>query len=388
MERSRVWLWVMGGTLHLLIIAHVAAVVALCSSPQPGVRINKAFTARFSRRESDRIVASGRVCINGRVANPGDRVKPGDHVTLDGEQFDAVFDGYSEAAKENHVYIKFWKPRGVTCTTDTGIKGNIIDALGHTGNERLFTVGRLDKDSEGLILLTNDGRVPNSINRADHAKEKIYDVVCSRSLSDSHIRQLARGVVITTTAQRDRGPPKTLTAPTRPCKVERMGSKAFRIVLTEGRNRQIRRMCQALGFTVVRLHRLEIMGIGLDGLDGPGDWCDLTGSDKNVVLDAIAQAAHKPVQPSVARPPSADLRRPTVVGADASGSPAGRRNQFSAQGRRGRGRGLGRGRGASASGSSGHGVGRGRGATASAISRGRGRRRGVARGVNIRNREW
>ena len=108
-----------------------------------------------------------------------------------------------------------------------------------------------------------------------------------------------------------------------------MGSKAFRIVLTEGRNRQIRRMCQALGFTVVRLHRLEIMGIGLDGLDGPGDWCDLTGSDKNVVLDAIAQAAHKSVQPTVARPPSADLRRPTVVGVDASGSPAGRRNHLS-----------------------------------------------------------
>ena len=147
--------------------------------------------------------------------------------------------------------------------------------------------------------------MPNSINRADHAKEKIYDVVCSRSLSDSHIRQLARGVVITTTAQRDRGPPKTLTAPTRPCKVERMGSKAFRIVLTEGRNRQIRRMCQALGFTVVRLHRLEIMGIGLDGLDGPGDWCDLTGSDKNLCWMRL----HKPHTNQCSPPSHAPHRR-------------------------------------------------------------------------------
>ena len=199
-------------------------------------------------------------------------------------------------AKKIATDVKYWKPRGVTCTTDASIAGNIMDALDHPGPERLFPVGRLDKDSEGLILLTNDGRLPNAVNRAAFVHEKLYEVECNRPVAEAHLRQMARGVVITTTAQRDRGPAKVLTAPTRPCKVRRLAPREFAIVLTEGRNRQIRRMCEAVGgYSVVRLHRSSVMGISLRGLEGPGTWQDLTGADLETIQQAIASAeAHEP----------------------------------------------------------------------------------------------
>ena len=265
------------------------AVAAACA-PQMGMRINKVFTATFSRREADRIVASGRVAINGKRASNGDRVLLGDAVTLDGAPFAlpvAAELNNEDGNDANNLYLKYWKPRGVTCTTDQRIEGNIIEALAFPGPERLFPVGRLDKDSEGLILLTNDGRLPNAINRAKFAHGKLYEVECHRPLSDSHLRQLANGVVITTTAQRDRGPPKILTAPTLPCTVRRLDERAFEITLTEGRNRQIRRMCKAIGSTVTRLHRTSVLGIGLDGLDGPGVWAHLDGDDLGLVEGAI-----------------------------------------------------------------------------------------------------
>ena len=269
------------------------AAVVRAQAEVEGVRVNKVFTSVFSRREADRVVASGRVRLNGRVATAGDRVLPGDELLLDGEPFTAVpvaaADGVGAAPAESFTYLKYWKPRGVTCTTDRRDRTNIVDALGRH-DLRLFTVGRLDKDSEGLILITNDGRLVNAVSRAAQRHEKIYDVEVHRPIADTHLRQLARGVVITTTAQRDRGPPKVLTAPTRPCVVERRGRASFSITLCEGRNRQIRRMCTAIGFTVTRLHRRRVMDIGLEGLSGPGDSADLEGAERDTALRAIAEA--------------------------------------------------------------------------------------------------
>ena len=271
----------------------LSAASVACRLPAQTLRVNKVFTSAYSRREADRLVASGRVAINGAPASPGDRVGLTDSVTLDGRPFalppPAEFDSSAFAA-DHFIYLKYWKPRGVTCTTDLRIDGNIVDALSYPGPERLFPVGRLDKESEGLILLTNDGRLVNAINRAQHGHTKLYHVECNRKLSDAHLRQLSNGVVITTTAQRDRGPPKPLTAPTRPCTVVRRGPNAFSITLTEGRNRQIRRMCEAIGFRVTRLERTHVMNIGLDGLRGAGAWGELLGADRRVVDDALTTA--------------------------------------------------------------------------------------------------
>ncbi len=206
-----------------------------------GIRINKVFTSAYSRRAADQLVADGRVLLNGAVAVAGDRVLPGDEVALDGVPWT---DGLGEPAGGQHVYVKYWKPTGVTCTTDERVRGNIIDALRRAGlrtESRIFTVGRLDKESEGLILLTSDGRLPNSVGRSAFAHTKLYAVTCDRPLADSHLRRLSRGVTITTSAQRDRGPPKVLTAPTLPCEVRRLDERSFEITLTEGRNRQASR---------------------------------------------------------------------------------------------------------------------------------------------------
>ena len=302
-----------------LLFCLAAVAVTGIQLPAKGVRINKIFTSSFSRREADRLVSSGRVRINGARASPGDRVGPSDLITLDERPFaqPAVEERGTEE-RTTDIYLKYWKPRGVTCTTDQRVRGNIIEALAFPGPERLFPVGRLDKDSEGLILLTNDGRLPNAINRAEHAHEKIYEVTCHRALSDAHLRQLARGVVITTTAQRDRGPPKELTAPTLPCAVARTSSTSFNIVLTEGRNRQIRRMCQAIGFTVTALRRTEVMGIGLTGLQGPGEWTMLPESERSGIHAAIEGAAVRAEERDATTPPRPRARKEAGSGKRAS----------------------------------------------------------------------
>ncbi|KAA8493254.1 23S rRNA pseudouridine [Porphyridium purpureum] len=264
-----------------------------------GVRINKCFASFASRRESDRIVSAGRARINGKVAVNGARVRSGDVVTLDGKKIDwerlVPASDWKGAARRDEqevdqvgvsdqfVYLKYWKPRGITCTTDRRIQGNIIDAIGH--RERIFPVGRLDKDSSGLILLTSDGRLPNSMLRAKHKNEKTYRVTVDRPCSVNHVQHLRDGVVITTIAQRDRTV-KPLTAKTLPAQVVQMAPDVLLITIVEGRNRQIRKMLDALGYTVRALHRVEIMGIGLNGLRH-GQWRELNAQELEIVNNCL-----------------------------------------------------------------------------------------------------
>jgi len=227
------------------------------SASLQGTRINKCFAHFASRREADSFISDGRVEINGRAAENGHRVFPGDKVSLDGKpiNWEKATIGREANPRNPHVYIKYWKPRGVVCTTDQSINNNIIDRVKHP--ERIFMVGRLDRDSTGLILLTSDGRLPNTVLKKEQKHDKEYIVTTDRAVSQQDIAKLAEGVVITTVAQRDRTV-KPLTAPTLPCRVERLGPKILRITLQEGRNRQIRKMLDALGHEVVDLHREKV----------------------------------------------------------------------------------------------------------------------------------
>lgn len=266
------------------------------------IRLNKVFKATHSRRQADDLIASGRVTINGEhVDSAGRRVVPfQDIVRLDGhvvqgwEALNSCEEGSAATTSKMHEYIKYWKPSGVTCTTDQSIRANIIDQLtkhdGYQSNHRVYPVGRLDKETSGLIILTSDGRLPNSALRGRYKQPKTYEVVVDHALTDSEIQRLRDGVVITTQAQRDgkRAPP--LTARTKPCEVERIGSHILRMTLVEGRNRQIRKMIASLGLSVVELHRCEFMGLGLHPLGGPGDWAPLSQSELEIVSHVILSA--------------------------------------------------------------------------------------------------
>lgn len=230
------------------------------------IRINKFFTEHgiCSRREADRLVESGAVTINGRVAKLGDRVGPNDVIAREGQVF-----AWGRAA----VYIKYHKPVGVTTTSEPHVERNIIAEVGHP--ERIFPIGRLDKDSSGLILLTNDGDIVNDILRTEFGHEREYAVEVDRPFDDSFMDKMSRGVEI-------RG------SRTKPCQMIRIGRSRFRIVLIEGRNRQIRRMCQALGYRVTSLHRIRIMHITVKGL-GVGSWKELTGEEREQLLQAVGR---------------------------------------------------------------------------------------------------
>lgn len=217
------------------------------------IRINKFFTEHglSSRRGADKLVEAGRVTINGRRAVLGDVVCPGDAITLDGTLL---------AWGQARVYIKYHKPTGITTTSEAHVEGNIIDAIGHP--ERIFPIGRLDKDSSGLILLTNDGDLVNEVLRVEHGHEREYRVEVDRPISPAFVERMARGVMV-------------LESLTRPCMVRQVGPRRFHITLTEGRNRQIRRMCEELGFHVVALQRIRIMHLTLEGL-ALGTWQPLS----------------------------------------------------------------------------------------------------------------
>ncbi|WP_068776648.1 23S rRNA pseudouridine(2604) synthase RluF [Paenibacillus sp. FJAT-26967] len=222
------------------------------------MRINKFIseTGICSRRKADELVQAGRVTINGVVAELGSTAEAGDEVKIDGKPL---------GAKKKHVYIALNKPVGITCTTERHIAGNIVDYVRHP--ERIFPIGRLDKDSEGLILMTNDGDIVNQILRAENNHEKEYIVTVKQPITASFIQGMSTGVRI-------------LGTKTKPCKVTRISDHVFRIILTQGLNRQIRRMCQAFGYQVTRLQRIRIMNIKLDGI-AKGKWRDLTEDEFN-----------------------------------------------------------------------------------------------------------
>jgi 23S rRNA pseudouridine2604 synthase len=217
------------------------------------LRLNKYIseTGVCSRREADKWIEAGRVTCNGQRAALGTRIVDGDEVCIDGEPI---------GAKKRQVYLAFNKPVGITCTTEAHIEDNIIDLVGYS--ERIFPIGRLDKESEGLILLTNNGDIVNEILRSENNHEKEYIVTVDRPITDLSLKMMASGV-------------KIMGELTKPCKVSRIDQESFRMILTQGLNRQIRRMCSALGYKAQRLQRVRIMNIHLGTLSS-GKWRHLT----------------------------------------------------------------------------------------------------------------
>ncbi len=218
-------------------------------------------TGFCSRREADRLIESGRVHLNDEKAQKGNRVKSGDKVTVDGKLI-------KQADKKKRVYIALNKPPGIISTTDRNVKGNIVDFVNYP--ERIFHIGRLDKPSEGLILLTNDGDIVNKILRAGNAHEKEYIVSVNKPVTNTFLKKMASGVPILDTV-------------TLPCFIEKTGTHSFRIILIQGLNRQIRRMCEVLGYEVNRLQRIRIMNIRLGSLP-LGKWRKLTEKETNILM--------------------------------------------------------------------------------------------------------
>jgi 23S rRNA pseudouridine2604 synthase len=206
-------------------------------------RINKYLSevGFCSRRKADDYISDGRVYINGKAAILGSKVNIEDEISVDGEIIQ-----YKDRKK---VYIAFNKPVGVECTSNHKVKDNIIDFINH--KERLFTIGRIDKQSEGLILLTNDGDIVNNVLRAENRKEKEYIVTVNKKITTEFIDKMRRGVRI-------------MGKMTRKCFVKKIHENRFKIILTQGMNRQIRRMCEVLGYRVTKLKRVRIMDIHLD----------------------------------------------------------------------------------------------------------------------------
>lgn len=213
-------------------------------SENTGTRINKYLSevGYCSRRAADKLINEGRVTINGKVPELGTKILPNDEVRVNGKLI--------SEPKSKPVYIAFNKPIGIVCTTDTRVeKDNIIDYINYPS--RIFPIGRLDKPSEGLIFLTNDGDIVNKILRARNNHEKEYEVTVDKPITKDFIRKMSNGVPILDTI-------------TRKCKVEQISKFELNIVLTQGLNRQIRRMCEHLGYRVTKLKRIRIMNINLD----------------------------------------------------------------------------------------------------------------------------
>ncbi len=233
------------------------------------IRLNKFIseTGFCSRREADKLIEDGRVTIDGIKAVMGTKVSINANVKVDGRPL---------KKEEELVYIALNKPVGITCTTEKKVKGNIVDFVGH--EKRIFPIGRLDKDSQGLILLTNDGDIVNKILRAGNNHEKEYIVTVNKPIDDKFVKDMSSGVRILGTV-------------TKKCIVEKLNNRTFRIILTQGMNRQIRRMCEALGYTVTKLNRIRIMNIKLGELK-IGSWRDLT-SDELKKLNSLISTSVK-----------------------------------------------------------------------------------------------
>ncbi|MEL7021608.1 MAG: 23S rRNA pseudouridine(2604) synthase RluF [Bacteroidota bacterium] len=220
-------------------------------------------TGICSRREADRWIAAGRVKLNGTTAQKGNRVTATDRVTIDGKPL---------RQRPKFVYIALHKPPGITCTTDLKDKSNIIDFVNHP--KRIFPIGRLDKPSTGLILLTNDGDIVNQILRVENNHDKEYIVRVNRPITTRFLERMASGVPILGTV-------------TKRCEVEKIGKFVFKIILTQGLNRQIRRMCEYLDYRVVHLKRVRIMNIELGNLSA-GKWRDLSAKELSTLQQQLS----------------------------------------------------------------------------------------------------
>nr|WP_239032149.1 23S rRNA pseudouridine(2604) synthase RluF [Pseudoalteromonas sp. MMG022] len=231
-------------------------------------RLNKYIseTGFCSRREADKLIEAGRVKVNGNLPEMGLKVSDNDVILIDNKPL---------KAKPKRVYIAYNKPVGVTCTTERKIRSNIVSAINYP--ERIFPIGRLDRPSEGLIFLTNEGDIVNKILRAGNNHEKEYVVGVDRPINKRFIERMAGGLPILDTV-------------TKKCFVEQTGERTFTIVLTQGLNRQIRRMCEYLGYEVTTLKRVRIMNVNLNGLR-PGQWRHLTEAEMREINDSISDSA-------------------------------------------------------------------------------------------------
>jgi len=233
------------------------------------IRINKYLSqAGFcSRREADKYITNERVTINGVIAQTGEKIDLDDTIAVDGEKI---------SKKTNKkIYIILNKPKGIVCTTDSGVeKDNIIDYINHP--KRIFPIGRLDKTSEGLIFLTNDGDIVNKILRAKNKHEKEYHVTVDKPINNDFVKQMSKGIPILNTV-------------TRPCEVKMVKDYEFKIILTQGLNRQIRRMCEYLGYRVKKLNRIRIMNINLD--IRVGEWRYFSQSELSELKELLSKSS-------------------------------------------------------------------------------------------------
>ena len=272
--------------------------------PENTTRLNKFISdsGYSSRREADKLIQDGRVSINGRIAEMGTRISPNDTVEVNGQLIQAQ-------KKKDIIYIAYNKPAGITCTTEAQVRGNIVDAINFP--TKIFPIGRLDKFSTGLIFLTNDGDIVNKILRAGNAHEKEYLVSIDRPVTSDFIRKMSRGVPILETV-------------TQKCLVTKEGNNTFRITLTQGLNRQIRRMCEYLGYNVTGLQRQRIMNVSLGKLKS-GSWRHLKPVEMEEVNKLVANSSNtqeasvrgpKQKRKSDYRPKRQDPRKQTRRGQD------------------------------------------------------------------------
>lgn len=254
-----------------------------------------------SRREADKLIEQNRVKINGVVPELGTKVQPGDTVVVDGKRINAV-----EQNKSDRVYIAYNKPIGITCTTERDVHGNIIDAIRH--KKRIFPIGRLDKPSEGLIFLTSDGDIVNKILRAENAHDKEYLVTVDKPLSERFVERMQRGVPILDTI-------------TKPCIVKVQSRFVFSIILTQGLNRQIRRMCEFLGYEVTKLKRTRIMNVTLDNLKA-GQWRNLTAQEMSDINSAVSGSSKTAVDTALPKTGTKSAQQKTDFKKNRSGKTA------------------------------------------------------------------
>lgn len=275
-----------------------------------GMRLNKFISDSgfCSRREADAHIDEGSVTVNGVVAGLGTRVMPGDSVKVGWQKIKNTAEN-----KSDRVYIAYNKPVGITCTTDREVAGNIVDAVRH--KERIYPIGRLDNPSEGLIFLTSDGDIVNKILRVGNAHEKEYVVTVNKPITGNFVEKMSNGIPILGTV-------------TKPCKVVLQSPLVFKIILTQGLNRQIRRMCEYLGYDVVKLKRVRIMSVKLGTLK-VGQWRNLTEKEMATIREAIASSDNdvtaSPAQKKRrVRPHKSGSRKPAAAKSSTGKSSSGR----------------------------------------------------------------